>query len=134
MRKNSYTKEQIDYIREIGDMTGRTNKEITEMFNKKFNTNKTTSNIINIKCRNGIKSYTRNYTRKQIEYLRKITPGRNYKEIQKLFNEKFNDNRTIDSISSKTYEYGIKTGNDGRFKKGNRPYNYHPVGTERIND
>lgn len=129
-RKDGYTQEEIDYLRKIGYMTGRTNKEITEMFNKKFNQNRTVTAIIGAKSRHGIKSYTRVYTQEQLEYLKEITPGRTHKEITNMFNEKFKDNRTKDSIKSVLHEKGIKTGSRGWFEEGTVPKNTLPVGTE----
>lgn len=131
-RKDGYTQEEIDYIKEIGDMTGRTNKEILEMFNEKFNQNRTVYSIIQIKYRNNIRTYTRVYTKEQLDYLREISPGRTSKEITKMFNEKFNDSRTEESIKSIRLENGIKTGNTGRFEKGNLPENTVEVGSIAI--
>lgn len=130
--KNGYTQEQIEYLREIGDETGRTNKEIREMFNNRFKTNKTLYAISGVKCRHGIKSYTRQYTGDQIDYLRKISRSYSHKEIIKKFNKKYNDNRTQASIESIMQDKGIKLSNDGRFKKGRKPHNWVPVGSERI--
>lgn len=131
-RKNWYTQEEIDYLKEIGDGTNRTNKEITEMFNKKFNKNKTVDAIIGAKSRYNIKSYTRVYTEEQLNYLREITPGRTRKEITKMFNERFNDNRTEKGIDSIRKDKGILTGNTGRFEKGNLPRNTVEVGATTI--
>lgn len=131
-RKDGYTQEEIDYLREIGDMTGLTNKEITEMFNKRFNQNRTATAIIGAKSRQNIKSYTKVYTEEQLDYLREITPGRTSKEITEMFNKKFNENRTEDSIKSIRQEHGIKTGNTGRFEKGNLPSNTMKIGAVAI--
>lgn len=131
-RKDGYTQEELDYLREIADMTGRTNKEITDMFNKKFNKNKTVDAIIGAKSRYNIKSYIRVYTEEQLDYLKEITPGRTSKEITKMFNQKFNDNRTEDSIKSVRQENGMKIGNTGRFEKGNLPQNTVEVGATTI--
>lgn len=129
-RKDGYTKEEIEYLRKIGGMTGRTNKEITEMFNEKFNQNRTINSIIQAKYRNNIKTYTRVYTKEQLDYLKEITPSRSHEEITDLFNEKFKDNRTKESIKSVLQEKGIKTGSRGWFEEGTVPKNTLPVGTE----
>lgn len=129
-RKDGYTKEQLEYLKEIAEMSGRTNKEITEMFNSKFNQNRTIGAIIGIKSRLNIKSYTRVYTDEQISYLREITPGRTHRAVTKMFNKKYKDNRTESSIKSIVQENGIKTGSTGRFEKGNLPGNTLPIGTE----
>ena len=89
------------------------------------------------------------------EYLKKITYGKTYKEIQSLLNNKFNLNLSITQISSAIKRNNLKTGLDGRFekghipfnknlkgymganktsfKKGNIPLNLRPVWSERIN-
>lgn len=95
------------------------------------------------------------YSNEEIEYLKKITPGKTNKEITKLFNKRFKLNKSEKAISATRKRYGIKTGSDGRFekghkpwntglkgvvtggvqtqfKKGNKPLNRVPIGTERI--
>lgn len=49
-----YTKEHIDYLREIAP--GRIGREITDMFNKKFNLNKSRTQILNVMSYNNIKT------------------------------------------------------------------------------
>lgn len=133
-RKDGYTQEHIDYLYEIADETGKTNKEIHYLMNKKFNENRTVNAVIGLKSRLGIKSYLKVYTVEQLEYLRKITPGRSNKEITELFNKKYNDNRTEKSISSIRIENDILNGRDCKFKKGNIPDNHLPIGTELIRE
>lgn len=127
-RKDGWTEEHIGYLREIA--ADRTNTEITEMFNKKFNQNRTVNSIIGVKSRYGIYSYTKVYTKEELEYLREIKTGKTRKEITELFNKKFNADRTVGSIKSVMQENGMRLDSDGRFKKGNRPENIQPVGTE----
>ncbi len=91
------------------------------------------------------------------EYLRQITPGHHYREIQKLLNKKFNLDFTLDQIKSAIGRYKLNTGFTGRFeqgsipinkgikgviyegckktwfKKGDEPINHRPVGSERVN-
>lgn len=129
-RKNGYTDEQIGYLREVADMTDRSNKEITDMFNERFKQSKSVNAIISIKSKHGIKSYTKKYTPNQINYLRNIAPGRAHKLITEMFNKKFNQDRTEEGISSIMHENCIKTGNTGWFEKGRLPENILPVGTE----
>lgn len=88
-------------------------------------------------------------------YLKEITPGRHYKEIQELMYEKFNHQFTISQIKSAISRYKLNTGFTGRFekghvpankgtkgilkanktsfKKGQIPKNVRPVGSERVN-
>lgn len=96
------------------------------------------------------------WTNEEKEYLRKISPGKHRKEIIKLFNKKFNINLSESQITAKMKMLKIKTGFTGRFdedrskvkvwnkgeypkgcektwfKQGNIPYNYVPIGIERI--
>lgn len=94
------------------------------------------------------------YTEEQLDYLREITPGRWNKEITKMFNNKFNQNRTETAIMGVRQRNGIKTGFNGAFpkgstpwnkgkrglmganstsfKKGEKPPNWVPIGTERV--
>jgi hypothetical protein len=95
------------------------------------------------------------YSNEEIEFLKKISPGKTNKEITKLFNKKFNLNLSEKAISATRKRYGIKTGSDGKFrrghkpwnkglkgvvtggvqtqfKKGDKPPNWVPIGTERV--
>lgn len=63
------------------------------------------------------------YTKEELDYIRKITPGRHYHEIVDMFNKKFE--RQIDSKKLKCTlrNHGISTGLTGRFEKGITPHN-----------
>jgi len=96
----------------------------------------------------------RKYTEEHIEYLKKIAPGRTNKEITKMFNEKFNLNISESALAQVRRRRGIKTGSDGKykkgqtpwnkgkkgfmgpnktsFKKGHKPHNWVPIGSERV--
>lgn len=97
------------------------------------------------------------YTDEMIEFLKEVTPGKTYKEITELFNKKFNLGVTAEIIKSLLSRKKIHTGTRGclykkgsipwnkgkrgcmganktSFKKGNRPKNWKPIGTERIID
>jgi hypothetical protein len=91
------------------------------------------------------------------EYLKGITPGRCYKEIQELMNKKFALEFTINQIKGAIGRYKLNTGRTGRFEKGNVPFNkgikgscaagcektwfekgnkpknYMPIGSQRVN-
>lgn len=96
------------------------------------------------------------YTDDIINFLREIAPGKTYKEIVEIFNKKYDLEMTIKKLSSLLGRKKIKTGTTGcfrkgfipwnkgkkgymganktSFKKGNKPKNWRPVGSERIND
>ncbi len=95
------------------------------------------------------------WSEEEKEYLKQITPGHHYKEIQSLVNNKFDLDLTLEQIKNAVSRYKLNTGftgqfkkgdipaNKGRkgmggweptqFKKGHAPVNHRPVGSERIN-
>lgn len=50
------------------------------------------------------------YTKEQIEYVRKIAPGRYNDEITEMFNKKFGLNKSVSAINSLKKNYGITSG------------------------
>lgn len=66
------------------------------------------------------------YTDEQVEYLRDIANGRTRDEITEMFNERFNDNRTMRSIGGLLSRRKIRTNMQGyktRLNKGHTPWN-----------
>lgn len=88
------------------------------------------------------------------QYLAEITPGRGYKEIQSMMSCKFGFDYTHHQIKGAITRNKLNTGRTGRFekghatwnkgtkglvnanvtsfKKGHKPHNYKPLGSERI--
>jgi hypothetical protein len=96
------------------------------------------------------------YAPEQREFIKCNAPGRSNGELTNLFNGHFGISLSIDQIKGFKKNSKISSGLDGRFnkghapfnkgrkkywiggeetqfKKGNRPHNYKPVGTERVN-
>jgi len=95
------------------------------------------------------------YSPEQIAFLKENVYGHSRKEITSMFNTHFGLELGDNQITAFIKNHHLKTGLDGRFpkgstpfnkgkkgvggweptqfKQGNRPYNYKPVGTERIN-
>ena len=66
----NFTEEHIEYVKQITQ--GRKNKEITDMFNKKFGTELTNLQIVGLKNRQGIKGSLDDKTRpKKLVYKHK---------------------------------------------------------------
>lgn len=95
------------------------------------------------------------YTNEMIEFLKEVTPQKTYKEITELFNRRFNLDVTAEKIKSLLSRKKIHTGTKGclykkgsvpwnkgvygymganktSFKKGHKPKNWKPIGSERI--
>lgn len=95
------------------------------------------------------------YTDEMIEFLKEVAPQKTYKEITKLFNKKFNLDVTAEIIKSLLsrkkiytetrgclYKKGSIPWNKGKkgymganktsFKKGHKPKNWRPIGSERV--
>ncbi|MDC7124294.1 MAG: HNH endonuclease [Spirochaetales bacterium] len=95
------------------------------------------------------------YTAEELKFLENNCKGKSFHELTKLFNKYFYLSLSVDQIKSTMARYGFKNGrntcfkpghiphNKGvkglhysretEFKKGNRPVNYKPIGSERIN-
>lgn len=94
------------------------------------------------------------WTKEEKEYLSEITPGRHYKEILEMMNDKFEDQFTYRQVKSAIIRFNLKTGFNGRFEKGHVPaikgtkgimkpnktsfkkghvhWNKKPIGSERV--
>ena len=61
------------------------------------------------------------WTKEEKEYLSEITPGRHYKEILEMMNDKFEYQFTYRQVKSAITRFNLKTGFNGRFEKGHVP-------------
>jgi len=57
------------------------------------------------------------------EYLKRITPGHHYSEIQQLVNDKFKLELSMNQIKGAIKRNSLKTGFTGKFEKGSIPVN-----------
>lgn len=76
------------------------------------------------------------WTKKHVDYLREIAPGRPYKEITSLMNEHFGEVFTFGQIKGLLATNNITNGNDCRFRPGHVSFNkgrkgYCAPGSER---
>ena len=65
----------------------------------------------------------RRYTGEEIDFLRKNTPGRHYREIVEMFNRKFEYQIDTKKLRETLKNHKISTGLTGRFEKGITPHN-----------
>ena len=61
------------------------------------------------------------WTKEEKEYISEITPGRHYKEILEMMNDKFEYQFTYEQVKSAIIRFNLKTGFNGRFEKGHVP-------------
>lgn len=73
------------------------------------------------------------YTDEQKEWIKNNCTGISIRNLTDLFNEKFNTNATIEQIRYYLRKHKLSTGLDGRFKKGNIPYNKGTKGLNKPN-
>ena len=102
-----YSEEQKEFI--ITNNYGKYSKELAEMFNKHFNTNITSKEIAYFRRNNKLNSgLTGQFKKGNVPHNK--------------------DKKQIEYMSQEAIEKTKET----RFKKGNKPKNYRPVGSERI--
>ena len=102
-----YSEEQKEFI--ITNNYGKYSKELAEMFNQHFNTNITAKEIAYFRRNHKLKSGLTGQFKKG-----NVAHNKGKKQVEYM--------------SQKSIERTKKT----RFKKGNKPKNYRPVGSERI--
>ncbi len=119
------------------NVPGRTTKQVTELikqqgFEEKYGIIFTEDNIKGAKNRYHIKSGTTpgfpkgrslKYPPEMREYIRSITPGRTKNEIAKMVSEHFGIEFTYAMCKGYMARNDLRCSNDGRFLKGNVPYN-----------
>ena len=108
-----YTQEHIDYI--AANIQGRPFKELTEMFNKQFGMNLKVSAIVSLSNRHGLHNG------------RDTRLNKGYKPTQ------FKKGHTPFNKGMKGVFLGGETAEACQFKKGNKSWNWVPIGSERVN-
>ena len=126
-----WTKEQIDYLKEISP--GKYDQEIMTLINYKFGTNYTKCAINSQKRKQKIKSnidFSKKYSKEVIDFMIENYQGKDNIELANLLNEKFNLDTTGDRVCMlkanliRRYGINLRTGiNRGCFKKGSTPSN-----------
>lgn len=74
------------------------------------------------------------WTKEEIDFIYKFAPGHSRKEVYSEYVIRFGENRSFCSIVDRMKYYGIKTGSDGRFKKGDINLRTLKIGAERVGD
>lgn len=134
MPKKIYTKEMIDYLKEI--TPERLNDEVTSMFNQKFDMALTESKMkslrSNYKIRSGITHSERRrranqsrrlFSTEQESFVRNNAEGKSNKELVELINHTFDLQLTIAQIKGWKVNHKVSSGLTGYFEKGHVPIN-----------
>ena len=124
----AYTDEQLRFIYDHRDMF---RKDLATAFNRAFNTNKSEIAIKSLCSKKGWNTgrpkglpkglAPRKYTDEQLRFLseNRTMPRA---ELTIKFNQEFKTQKSVIAICAICKREGIKTGRDGRFKKGNIPF------------
>ena len=160
--KKIYTPEHLRFLkknikgRSLADLTKLFNKRFR--MSKNPGSIKTFCQRYGLKSgyRSGWQGWNKKYHEKHIRFLEKNVPGRYYSETVELFNRRYGFSITAKQLASLCKRFGISTGftgyfpkgnvphNKGRkgvyyagcevswFKKGHRPTDWRPVGSERV--
>lgn len=136
---HKYTDEQKDFIREVSP--GRYNKEIADLFNAKFGTSVTESQIKSIKANYKIKSNVPLkrrtepeglFTKDQEDFIKKNVKGLTNQALADLINETFDLSITARQMLTWKKNHGLTSGLDFRFKKGQEPANKGTKGLHNV--
>lgn len=127
--KRIYTEEHIQFLRD--NITGRRYKEVARLFNEHFGMSVSDHGIKTLLTRNkignnkgrGLQGIRKIYFEEHIEFLKRIAPGHSYVEITRLFNEQFEQEKTVKEMQGTLKNYNIINGRDTRIKLGNIPFN-----------
>lgn len=111
----------------------RSYQELTELYNKEFHTNASKSAIKN-HCHYilGIqkpRKAQRRYTEEQLQFLKENYEKMGNRELLKLFNEKFNDTRTLSAIKNFGIIHGLQV--DKEVRQNNRRKHLDRPGSKR---
>lgn len=122
-----FNNEERKFIEE--NATGRYAKDLTKLFNKKFNRNVTVTQIINYKKDHNIKSNVKIiFTDEEKDFIRNNAKGNLVSEIVAMLNNKFNKSFTYNQVRKFMLTNGIKSGAHNKHNP-----NRKPIGAERLN-
>lgn len=112
IRKTVYPDEMLDFLR--ANIVGTRYRDLTDMFNARFDTTMKEDSIKRL-CNEilGIKNMLGRdpYTPEMISFLKENANGTPYKELTKIFNNKFSTNKTTDNIRAMCQKYKICNNN-----------------------
>lgn len=124
-----FNEDEEKFVRE--NILGKGNIELANIFNKKYNRNITAKQMEDWKSKRKLKGDVhRIFTEKEEEFLKNNINGKSANELISLFNDKFRRNITKNQLTGYKRKTGLKSGIDGKFKKGHVSLTCKPVGYE----
>jgi len=152
MKNHWYSPEEVQFLKDNVDEN--TNAELARMLKDKFGTDVTPVSVgYALHSRSIKRSWIHMYTPDEIAFLKENIKGRDHMEVANMFNAHFGLNLSFKQIRGAMHNRHITSGLDCRFKpgeaahrppkgvhysrrtefkKGNRPVNWKPVGSERV--
>ena len=135
-----YTKEQIEFIAVC--FNDCSIEETTRLFNFAYGLNKTPKQIkatisnhnIKTKRKRGdlARGRLRKFTQEQREWIEEAYKKHSIKDMVSMFNERFNENKTLDNLRAFIKNHNIQSGRTGHFEPNHKPWNkgkeYHAGG------
>lgn len=127
---NIYTQEQIDFVQMVAP--GKYNDEIKDLFNARFHTLFTVSQIKSLKSNHGIRSNVPKrstegdyglFTKEQIAFIETHVKGASNQHLADSVNATFGLSITAKQMNTWKKNHGHTSGLDARFKKGSTPPN-----------
>ncbi len=127
-----YTDKEKEFIK--NNCSGRTTYEIVELFNKKFYSNITRSQIKSYMANHGLKGginrselmkkfVKKLFTAEQIKFVKDNAKGLSNKKLTQKFNNHFKTEIKTSQIEALKCREHISSGLNGYFPKGNIPFN-----------
>jgi hypothetical protein len=151
-----YSDKHIKFLKK--NIPGRTYAEMAELFEKRFGFYISVGSISWLLHTNGLCNFNAHkYTPEEVRFLKKNVKGRTMDELAEIFNKRFRLKLSAAKIRAATHNRKLWNGRDTRFKKGHvpsnkgkkgycargsekgwfkkgqRPSDWRPVGSERVN-
>jgi len=115
-----YTQEQHAFFREAA--SGHSYKEIQTMFADRFGIELTETAVKSYMANHRIKTGTyRKYGREHVDWLRENIQGTRFKDLTRMFNERFGFNIGVAAMISLCDRFGLHNGIESRFNTGWKP-------------
>ncbi len=126
----TWPKDRVDFIAALVRSQQYTCQEITDAFNEHYGDNKTRSAVKSIMQKHGLRlglkkkgeRYTKLWPKEYCEWITANCQGKTWAQVLEEFNEHFGVNYPLEQLIHKAKNAKWRNGYDGRFKKGDVPW------------